>query len=102
MIRRPPRSTLFPYTTLFRSEVPAARRVPRHERRPLRRDQVAPGDALPRALGRGRPGEPGLPGARPGVLRPAHARGPVGRAPRRPPPAANPRPATDPLPSGRP
>src|SRR5258708_31338449 len=23
MIRRPPRSTLFPYTTLFRSEVPA-------------------------------------------------------------------------------
>src|SRR2546430_11291617 len=27
MIRRPPRSTLFPYTTLFRSEVEAARRV---------------------------------------------------------------------------
>src|SRR5256885_6849285 len=25
MIRRPPRSTLFPYTTLFRSAVPAAR-----------------------------------------------------------------------------
>src|SRR5437764_3098413 len=25
MIRRPPRSTLFPYTTLFRSEVVAAR-----------------------------------------------------------------------------
>src|SRR3712207_7533627 len=25
MIRRPPRSTLFPYTTLFRSEPPAAR-----------------------------------------------------------------------------
>src|SRR2546430_13411766 len=25
MIRRPPRSTLFPYTTLFRSTVPAAR-----------------------------------------------------------------------------
>src|SRR2546430_7734166 len=24
MIRRPPRSTLFPYTTLFRSRVPAA------------------------------------------------------------------------------
>src|SRR5256885_8124029 len=24
MIRRPPRSTLFPYTTLFRSEVPKA------------------------------------------------------------------------------
>src|SRR3712207_7622055 len=25
MIRRPPRSTLFPYTTLFRSEVPGGR-----------------------------------------------------------------------------
>src|SRR5438034_3830474 len=25
MIRRPPRSTLFPYTTLFRSEAPARR-----------------------------------------------------------------------------
>src|SRR3712207_7727960 len=25
MIRRPPRSTLFPYTTLFRSRVPTAR-----------------------------------------------------------------------------
>src|SRR2546427_8819213 len=38
MIRRPPRSTLFPYTTLFRSEIggpdPRAREVrPRHERR---------------------------------------------------------------------
>src|SRR3712207_7824452 len=32
MIRRPPRSTLFPYTTLFRS----ARAVHRHERRVLR------------------------------------------------------------------
>src|SRR5690242_21109190 len=31
MIRRPPRSTLFPYTTLFRSRLPArARRVGRH------------------------------------------------------------------------
>src|SRR3712207_8863686 len=26
MIRRPPRSTLFPYTTLFRSMIPLARR----------------------------------------------------------------------------
>src|SRR3712207_8349874 len=35
MIRRPPRSTLFPYTTLFRSaDRPAgARRVERHEPR---------------------------------------------------------------------
>src|SRR2546421_974585 len=28
MIRRPPRSTLFPYTTLFRSEIPAPFRLP--------------------------------------------------------------------------
>src|SRR5437879_11157476 len=27
MLRRPPRSTLFPYTTLFRSQIEAARRV---------------------------------------------------------------------------
>src|SRR5258708_10299692 len=29
MIRRPPRSTLFPYTTLFRSPVPGLRAGPR-------------------------------------------------------------------------
>src|SRR3712207_8892394 len=28
MIRRPPRSTLFPYTTLFRSELAKSRNVP--------------------------------------------------------------------------
>src|SRR5690349_24196831 len=33
MIRRPPRSTLFPYTTLFRSALPDARE--RHARRGL-------------------------------------------------------------------
>src|SRR5687767_15707292 len=27
MIRRPPRSTLFPYTTLFRSRIPSSRTV---------------------------------------------------------------------------
>src|SRR5437867_3425583 len=32
MIRRPPRSTLFPYTTLFRSEVGAAQRHAQHLR----------------------------------------------------------------------
>src|SRR3712207_8090270 len=39
MIRRPPRSTLFPYTTLFRSRLPGARRRQRrqHPRRPARR-----------------------------------------------------------------
>src|SRR3712207_8619462 len=30
MIRRPPRSTLFPYTTLFRSRLVAARACPTH------------------------------------------------------------------------
>src|SRR5215510_16192382 len=35
MIRRPPRSTLFPYTTLFRSRPPTAdRRPPTADRRP--------------------------------------------------------------------
>src|SRR2546429_7266260 len=32
MIRRPPRSTLFPYTTLFRSRVAAASDVGRNDR----------------------------------------------------------------------
>src|SRR3712207_7727312 len=47
MIRRPPRSTLFPYTTLFRS---AGRGRHRH-----RQDQDAP-VARRAALGRGGPG----------------------------------------------
>src|SRR3989454_3640819 len=33
MIRRPPRSTLFPYTTLFRSLEPERARLPRQPRR---------------------------------------------------------------------
>src|SRR5688572_30864806 len=33
MIRRPPRSTLFPYTTLFRSRLCAARRAAAPDRR---------------------------------------------------------------------
>src|SRR5687768_18054222 len=33
MIRRPPRSTLFPYTTLFRSRDPVARSLPAPGRR---------------------------------------------------------------------
>src|SRR3712207_8225947 len=32
MIRRPPRSTLFPYTTLFRSAICGRRGAPRHPR----------------------------------------------------------------------
>src|SRR4051812_45730572 len=44
MIRRPPRSTLFPYTTLFRSAIPAAAAVHRSMRRgfPGVRAQPAP------------------------------------------------------------
>src|SRR2546426_3070608 len=38
MIRRPPRSTLFPYTTLFRSHLPL--RDVRHRARPVRADTV--------------------------------------------------------------
>src|SRR2546430_13145316 len=45
MIRRPPRSTLFPYTTLFRSARPGAR-----ERDPPRRSRNgAPPDGVARA-----------------------------------------------------
>src|SRR5438045_8393631 len=36
MIRRPPRSTLFPYTTLFRSPARRAARLDRRPRRPGR------------------------------------------------------------------
>src|SRR6266850_6577860 len=42
MIRRPPRSTLFPYTTLFRSAGPAWRRrqtQTAHRRRPSRSEE---------------------------------------------------------------
>src|SRR3712207_7067137 len=39
MIRRPPRSTLFPYTTLFRSEREAIRRSLESHERPL--DELA-------------------------------------------------------------
>src|SRR5687767_15769909 len=38
MIRRPPRSTLFPYTTLFRSFQDVAHRVPQPTGRFTRRD----------------------------------------------------------------
>src|SRR3712207_7988224 len=62
MIRRPPRSTLFPYTTLFRSaRLRVRRRV--EDRRPLalgslrRRRARARRDARRRARGRGRDAE---------------------------------------------
>src|SRR2546427_1171394 len=47
MIRRPPRSTLFPYTTLFRSDVVVVHRRRLGEDFLLRhrREQLGPGDA---------------------------------------------------------
>src|SRR5438067_9423337 len=45
MIRRPPRSTLFPYTTLFRSVHPAAPRGHRAAQGSRRVVQVRRGDA---------------------------------------------------------
>src|SRR5258705_9898635 len=52
MIRRPPRSTLFPYTTLFRSAPPAHReRATRHV---TRRQRGLPG------VGRHRGHDPGI------------------------------------------
>src|SRR3712207_8233152 len=61
MIRRPPRSTLFPYTTLFRSREPHPRRG--HGGRDGQLHEVLD----PRA---GRPGDarPGQPVAEPGAL----------------------------------
>src|SRR2546429_7389503 len=43
MIRRPPRSTLFPYTTLFRSRAPRhrLRRNPEHRPAGLTRDRIS-------------------------------------------------------------
>src|SRR5688572_31874211 len=44
MIRRPPRSTLFPYTTLFRSHVTAHRQLTNLEQRPaLPKQRIAQG-----------------------------------------------------------
>src|SRR2546427_7193965 len=66
MIRRPPRSTLFPYTTLFRSDAPlhlADRQLPlvvQHFQDPkLRRAEAKAGDAGPRVAFHGveRPGQ---------------------------------------------
>src|SRR5438874_7976558 len=66
MLRRPPRSTLFPYTTLFRSEIQVAPilggRLPR-ERRVLLQELIPDGDAvaqrIPRNLEGGVFREPG-------------------------------------------
>src|SRR3712207_7423034 len=44
MIRRPPRSTLFPYTTLFRSQRPVTELLPRSAQR---HEPVSAPDRLP-------------------------------------------------------
>src|SRR2546422_8435209 len=73
MIRRPPRSTLFPYTTLFRSrrseadcwyELPLAPRVRPHGARPAARSALFPQDPPARAAGSA-PTPLGYPAARP-------------------------------------
>src|SRR3712207_7944776 len=55
MIRRPPRSTLFPYTTLFRSRHQAAGHLPG------RAGPVAPAHQVPDDLRRGRASPEQLP-----------------------------------------
>src|SRR3712207_8912091 len=50
MIRRPPRSTLFPYTTLFRSQGDGRARLP--DDPGVGRRRPPPGPGQPRVLGR--------------------------------------------------
>src|SRR2546422_7638159 len=52
MIRRPPRSTLFPYTTLFRSRSGEDRVRGRRADREARMDHALAPDHLPRPAGR--------------------------------------------------
>src|SRR2546427_8371095 len=52
MIRRPPRSTLFPYTTLFRSGQAPGGAVGRAGRELPARPQAPPGGGLRRAVAR--------------------------------------------------
>src|SRR3989454_1398282 len=49
MIRRPPRSTLFPYTTLFRSDLDPRHRADGHRIQPLREVADVGGDDQPPA-----------------------------------------------------
>src|SRR3712207_6849193 len=51
MIRRPPRSTLFPYTTLFRSRVRPARARSKRGREPVGPRRRPAGRGRPRRLG---------------------------------------------------
>src|SRR3712207_7099381 len=56
MIRRPPRSTLFPYTTLFRSQPEGGRRAPRQGGPPDRGQPAGGGAAARRAGAQGQRG----------------------------------------------
>src|SRR5947209_15763318 len=69
MIRRPPSSTLFPYTTLFRSRGDAHHGVPR--RLPLRLRELPPRQHGRRAED-GRGGRPARPGASEGARSEEH------------------------------
>src|SRR5687768_18357704 len=53
MIRRPPRSTLFPYTTLFRSEQVREDRIDRQRLEPRDAEQMVPDDGAPEARDQG-------------------------------------------------
>src|SRR2546427_10668549 len=88
MIRRPPRSTLFPYTTLFRSGAPVVVRPPaRHHEivHRARREHRAREEAE-REHASGRDTQPG------------HGAGPAARNDTRPNPTPSPRLARPPLP----
>src|SRR2546430_11319619 len=58
MIRRPPRSTLFPYTTLFRSCHPVGERVPRRSSRGEHAADRPPGRRRPTPAAGGARGLP--------------------------------------------
>src|SRR5687767_15177943 len=64
MLRRPPRSTLFPYTTLFRSRAARPRRRARGPGRGAHRGEPAVRGAARRGLGRARPARGGAVGVR--------------------------------------
>src|SRR2546427_6200714 len=75
MIRRPPRSTLFPYTTLFRSHHHQGRAL---ARAPARRGHAVPAPGGVRAVGRAPPDAAGGAQPRVGAGR-AHGAGGGGR-----------------------
>src|SRR2546429_5894400 len=77
MIRPPPRSTLFPYTTLFRSRLDL--------RRPREARALRPRHRLPRGVGRPRGvlGRPGRGDPEPARVRPLQAGGGAREAPGR-------------------